>query len=59
MPVCIICGQMFKENKQGLFINGHYICPECENGVVALSADDPGYNFYKMGLKKIWCFSNA
>ncbi|MHB8984575.1 MAG: sigma factor G inhibitor Gin [Eubacteriales bacterium] len=33
---------------------GHNICPECESKIVSLTRDDPDYEHFKSGLKKIW-----
>ncbi|OPX91169.1 MAG: Inhibitor of sigma-G Gin [Pelotomaculum sp. PtaB.Bin013] len=55
-PICIICRQALQEGEQSLFITGHNICFNCENKIMALSADNPDYDYFIKGLKKIWCF---
>jgi len=52
---CILCRRGFsREDKEGLWVRGHFICPSCEKKIVSLSRDDPDYEKYKWGLKKIW-----
>ncbi len=48
---CIVCGQ---ENPGGLVIRDKYICPACEDKIVALTVDHPDYNLIKESLKQIW-----
>ncbi len=50
---CAICGAG-PAAKYGLVILGHYICRPCEEAISGLAWDDPRYEFYKSGLKKIW-----
>jgi len=58
-PTCIICRRALQEGEQALIIAGHNICLECGNKIVALSPDQPDYNYFMTGLKKIWCFPSA
>jgi hypothetical protein len=40
----------------GLMVKGRYICNECERRIIVLDREDPDYDYYKWGLKKIWCW---
>jgi len=51
---CILCRRLRQKNNQGLLVKGYYICPECEARIIVLSREDPDYDHYKWGLKKIW-----
>lgn len=53
-PSCILCRKCLQHHDSGLWIKGHYICPQCEARIIVLSRDDPDYDHYKWGLKKIW-----
>jgi DNA-directed RNA polymerase subunit RPC12/RpoP len=46
-------------NNRGLLVKGRYVCPECEARIIVLSRDDPDYDYYKLGLKKIWYWPSA
>jgi len=50
---CILCRSLRQKNNQGLLVKGNYICPECEARIIALTREDPDYDYYKWGLKKI------
>lgn len=57
-PACILCRRPQKnEDYQGLLIKGQHICHECERRIIALDREDPDYDYYKWGLKKIWYWS--
>jgi len=58
-PVCILCQRLAQDCKQGLSVKGHYICPECEARIIVLTRDDPDYDYYKCGLKKLWYCPSA
>lgn len=58
-PACILCRRLWQGSDQGLYVKGHYICPECEARIIILSRDDPDYDYYKWGLKKIWYWPSA
>ncbi|MCL5290014.1 MAG: sigma factor G inhibitor Gin [Eubacteriales bacterium] len=51
---CILCLRALQAEEQGLLVLGHNICPECESKIVSLTRDDPDYEHFKSGLKKIW-----
>ena len=53
-PACIFCRRLRQEEGRGLWVKGRYICPECEARIIVLARDDPDYDYYKLGLKKIW-----
>jgi len=48
---CIVCGV---NRPGGLVIRDKYICPECEDKIVALTVDHPEYDIIKESLKQIW-----
>ena len=50
---CALCRTPLLE-EQGLKVLGHLICPACESKIVSLTRDDPDYERFKTGLKKIW-----
>ncbi|NLW38373.1 MAG: sigma-G inhibitor, Gin [Peptococcaceae bacterium] len=50
----MLCRSLRQKNNQGLLVKGNYICPECEARIIALTREDPDYDYYKWGLKKIW-----
>lgn len=56
---CILCRQFRRDEKQGLYVRGNYICPACEVKIISLTRNDPDYDIYISGLKKIWSGSNA
>ncbi|GAB6179069.1 hypothetical protein JCM14036_03880 [Desulfotomaculum defluvii] len=56
---CILCQTDISENNFGLVILGRCICANCEQEITNLCWDDPDYDAYKRGLKKIWCFKEA
>jgi uncharacterized protein YlaI len=56
---CILCQCLRQKNNQGLLVKGHYICPECEARIIVLTREDPDYDYYKWGLKKIWYCPSA
>ena len=58
-PACILCRKVRQHPYQGLSVKGHYICAACEARIIALSRDDPDYDHYKLGLKKIWYWQGA
>lgn len=58
-PACILCQRLSQGSKQDLFVRGHYICQECEARIIVLSRDDPDYDHYKLGLKKLWYWPSA
>jgi hypothetical protein len=53
-PTCILCRRTQMNKNQGLLVMGHHICHECERKIIVLDRDDPDYERYKWGLKKIW-----
>lgn len=59
IPSCILCREPGQDLNQGLWIKGCYICPVCEARIIFLSRDDPDYDYYKWGLKKIWHWPGA
>lgn len=56
---CILCRRFQWDGKHGLYLKGYYICPECEAKLVSLSENDPNYETYITGLKKIWSMPGA
>ncbi|HBX24021.1 MAG TPA: sigma-G inhibitor, Gin [Desulfotomaculum sp.] len=50
---CVICGGC-SELATGLVIRGYYICSCCEETIINLRLDDPAYEIYRSGLKRIW-----
>ncbi|MDD4239388.1 MAG: sigma factor G inhibitor Gin [Desulfotomaculaceae bacterium] len=59
-PTCIICLHTQFNEYEGLLVKGRHICHECERRIIVLNSDDPDYDYYKWGLKKIWdCPTNA
>ncbi|MFA7466880.1 MAG: sigma factor G inhibitor Gin [Desulfotomaculaceae bacterium] len=50
---CVICGG-WPEPAVGLLIHGYYICACCEETITNLRLDDPTYELYRSGLKRIW-----
>lgn len=53
-PTCILCRRSKLDDYKDLLVKGRYICCECERRIIFLDNDDPEYDFYKWGLKKIW-----
>ena len=53
---CIVCGQ---HNPNGIMVREKYICPACEDKIVALTVDHPDYNIIKESLKQIWISSDT
>lgn len=51
---CVLCLRPVQAEGQGLLVLGHFICPACEGKIVSLTREDPDYEHYKAGLKKIW-----
>ncbi|AEF92942.1 Sigma-G inhibitor, Gin [Desulfotomaculum nigrificans CO-1-SRB] len=58
-PKCIFCRTTLPHSNQGIVILGQYICASCERKITNLAWDDPDYEVYKSGLKKIWCCKEA
>ncbi|MEG6521322.1 sigma factor G inhibitor Gin [Desulfotomaculum sp. 1211_IL3151] len=58
-PKCILCQTQIEASNFGIVILGRCICTNCEKEITNLSWDDPNYDAYKRGLKKIWCFKEA
>lgn len=56
---CIIC-ETARAGENGLVVCGNYICPLCEEKIIRVSVNNPAYEFYTSGLKKIWrCTGNC
>ncbi|TEB08489.1 Inhibitor of sigma-G Gin [Pelotomaculum schinkii] len=55
-PTCILCRRPQLTAFEGLMVKGRYICNECERRIIVLDRGDPDYDYYKWGLKKIWCW---
>ena len=51
---CILCRRSCPDSRQGLHVRGHYICLDCEAKIISVSREDPAYEIYMEGLKKIW-----
>ncbi len=51
---CILCRRLCRDDKKGLCLRGNYICPACEARIISLTRNDPDYDIYISGLKKIW-----
>ncbi|HOV79105.1 MAG TPA: sigma factor G inhibitor Gin [Bacillota bacterium] len=51
---CILCRRPKQEDNRGLCVRGRFICPECEAKIIRLGRNDPDYEYYRSGLKKIW-----
>ncbi|MCL4441683.1 MAG: sigma factor G inhibitor Gin [Firmicutes bacterium] len=58
-PRCILCRNVIQESTIGIVILGKCICAVCEEKITNLAWDDPDYDVYKSGLKKIWCCNEA
>ncbi|AEG58409.1 sigma factor G inhibitor Gin [Desulforamulus ruminis] len=56
---CALCRKSVPENNTGITLLGSYICEACENKIANLAWDDPEYDLYKSGLKKIWRCNEA
>ncbi|OPZ75546.1 MAG: Inhibitor of sigma-G Gin [Firmicutes bacterium ADurb.Bin456] len=56
---CIFCLCTRQKSDEGLLVQGHYICPGCEARIIALTREDPDYDYCKCGLKKIWYCPSA
>ncbi|MDO7788117.1 sigma factor G inhibitor Gin [Desulforamulus aquiferis] len=58
---CILCGEKLRPHQYGaaVVILGSIICSGCEKRIVNLTCDDPDYEVYSRGLKKIWCCKEA
>lgn len=56
---CIFCRQLRPVGEEGLLIKGYFICAACEAKIASLYREDPDYDFYLNGLKKIWRLSEA
>lgn len=56
---CVFCGAKIQENNIGIMLLGNHICNVCEEKITTLAWNDPDYETYKSGLKKIWCFKEA
>ncbi|MCL5290883.1 MAG: sigma factor G inhibitor Gin [Bacillota bacterium] len=56
---CILCRTLVRESNLGIVILGKCICNGCEQKITSLAWDDPDYDDYKSGLKKIWCCKEA
>ncbi|SHF11740.1 Inhibitor of sigma-G Gin [Desulforamulus putei DSM 12395] len=54
MPECILCRSVLHEKNAGIIILGKGICSVCEQKITDLAWDDPDYDTYISGLKKIW-----
>lgn len=50
---CTLCGCTVTDNN-AIVILGKLICNCCETKIINLSGDEPEYDFYRVGLKKIW-----
>lgn len=53
-PICIYCHTIWDQNSKGIFIMGKYICHDCEQKLIHSNCDQPEYEYYISGLKKIW-----
>lgn len=51
---CVLCQSIIKADNLGIVVLGKCICIDCEQKITHLAGDDPAYDFYKGGLKKIW-----
>ncbi|RJQ27546.1 MAG: sigma-G inhibitor, Gin [Peptococcaceae bacterium] len=51
---CLFCRQQRPVTGEGLLIRGYFICAACEAKITLLYREDPDYDFYLNGLKKIW-----
>lgn len=56
---CILCHKAMMAGEQALLVRGQCICPGCEARMVRLHTDDPQYDDYKNGLKKVWWWAKA
>lgn len=56
---CVFCHRVIEEDNIGIVILGKCICASCEQKVTNLAWDDPEYDVYKSGVKKIWRFNEA
>lgn len=54
--VCFFCGSE-RTMEQGIYIRGYYICPDCEAKICCLTLDSVNYDYYRNGLKRIWCLT--
>ncbi|SHK33788.1 Inhibitor of sigma-G Gin [Desulforamulus aeronauticus DSM 10349] len=51
---CVFCCSSIEEKNFGIVILGKYICADCERKITHLTGDDPNYDVYQGGLKRIW-----
>ncbi|NLI12571.1 MAG: sigma-G inhibitor, Gin [Peptococcaceae bacterium] len=55
----MLCRRLSRDDKKGLCLRGNYICPACEARIISLTRNDPDYDIYISGLKKIWAGFSA
>ena len=51
---CVFCSSSIEKTNFGIVILGKYICADCERKIAHLTGDDPNYDIYQGGLKRIW-----
>nr|WP_166510866.1 sigma factor G inhibitor Gin [Desulfallas thermosapovorans] len=56
--VCLFCGES-RDPESGVYIRGYYICPGCEIKICCLTVDSANYEYYRNGLKRIWCLADT
>ncbi|MFV9511756.1 sigma factor G inhibitor Gin [Tepidibacillus sp. LV47] len=49
--VCVMCGQ---KEKEGIFIQGGFICDNCEKEIVQTEVQDEKYRYFIQQLKQLW-----
>ncbi|WP_339060714.1 sigma factor G inhibitor Gin [Tepidibacillus marianensis] len=49
--ICLMCGH---KEKDGIFIQGGFICDECEDEMVHTEVQDEKYLFFIQQLKRLW-----
>ncbi len=48
---CILCGAVAEH---GILLMSSMICPACEQLIVSIGVDEPGYGAIIDSLKKVW-----
>lgn len=51
---CVFCHSVIEKKNFGIVILGKCICADCEGKITYLTGDDPNYDVYKSGFKRIW-----
>ncbi|TCS77950.1 sigma factor G inhibitor Gin [Tepidibacillus fermentans] len=49
--ICVMCGH---KEKEGIFIQGGFICDDCEEDIVHTEVEDEKYHYFVQQLKQLW-----